>query len=84
MPRVQQFIGTTRTLYVETGGDWYRARLARSCFSLPDADRIGIAMTATDLFDGSSTVIADGERCPVAYVTPSIGPPVELLLNPDG
>ena len=81
---IEQFVGTTRTLYFQTRGDWYEAHLAKSCFDLPDANHVRIATGPDDRFDGSSTVVVHRESCPVAAVTRTDGPPDELLLNPNG
>jgi hypothetical protein len=82
---VQQFVGRTDTLYLQTRGNWYRAEMARPCWQLePDTSRLRIALGSDGRFDGSSTIRANNEVCPVAFVTPSDGPPLALLLNPDG
>jgi hypothetical protein len=81
---IDQFVGTTRTLYFQTRGDWYEAHLAKSCFELPDVNHMRIATGPDQRFDGSSTVLVHRERCPVASVTRVDGPPQELLLNGEG
>ncbi|HET8750872.1 MAG TPA: hypothetical protein VFM42_09040, partial [Sphingomicrobium sp.] len=82
---VQQFVGRSDSLYVQTGGNWYRAEMASPCWQLePDRNRLRIALGADGRFDSSSTVRVNNELCPIAFVTPSNGPPLPLLLNPDG
>jgi hypothetical protein len=84
MRHIQQFVGTTQTLYVESRGNWYQAKMASPCWKLPDANRVRVEMGANDRFDGTSTVIVRREVCPVASVTSTVGPPLQLLLNPNG
>ena len=58
------------TLYVQSaGGQWYQVNLAQPCLGLPFALRIGVDSGPTNTLDDFSTIIADGDRCPVASVT---------------
>jgi hypothetical protein len=81
---VDRFIATDALLYVQSAGNWYEARMAGSCNALPDVRRVRIEMDASGQLDQNSTVIARGERCPVAAVKSVAGPPPELLLNGNG
>jgi hypothetical protein len=64
------------TLYLKARDDrWYRADLAGPCFGLPTAFAIGVRTFGDDTFDSSSSIIVDGERCPVMSVTRVAGPP---------
>jgi hypothetical protein len=58
--------------------------MAGSCNALPDVRRLRIEMGPSGQLDPTSTVVARGERCPVAAVKSVAGPPPELLLNPNG
>ena len=51
------------------GGQWFKVDLAVPCRGLPYALRIGVDSGPTDTLDNFSTIIADGDRCPVASVT---------------
>lgn len=84
LKRVEQFVGTSNTLYVQTRGNWYQANLAQPCEELPDADSVQIDMSPANGFGAASTIMVDGEQCTVSSVTPVDSPPLELLLNPNG
>ena len=56
------------------GGQWYKVDLAGSCPELPFALRIGVDSGPTDTLDNFSTIIVDGDRCPVASVTQIAAP----------
>ncbi|HYC96015.1 MAG TPA: DUF6491 family protein [Sphingomicrobium sp.] len=65
------------TVYLQARNDqWYRADLAGPCFGLPTAFAIGVRTFGDDTFDDSSSIIVDGQRCPVMSVTMVQGPPV--------
>jgi hypothetical protein len=81
---MDRFIATDALLYVQSAGNWYEARMAASCHALPDVRRVRIEMGASGQLDQTSTVVARGERCPVAAVKSVAGPPPELLLNGNG
>jgi len=81
---VDRFIATDALLYVQSAGNWYEARMAGSCNALPDVRRVRIEMGASGQLDDTSTVLARGERCPVAAVKSVASPPPELLLNGNG
>ena len=81
---VDRFIATDALLYVQSAGNWYEARMAGDCNALPDVRRVRIETGASGQLDQNSTVVARGERCPVAAVKSVAGPPDELLLNPNG
>lgn len=64
------------TVYLQTSNDqWYEAELAGPCVGLPFAFGIGVDTRGSDRFDNFSSVIVDGQRCPVASVTKVAGPP---------
>ena len=64
------------TLYVESAqGRWYQVALAYPCLGLPFALRVGIDTGGTGTLDSFSNIVADGQRCPVASVTPIASPP---------
>jgi hypothetical protein len=78
---MDRFVGTDALLYVESAGNWFEARMAASCNALPDVQRLRIEMGPSGRLDETSTVVAHGERCPIAAVKAVAGPPQELLLN---
>jgi hypothetical protein len=55
--------------------NWYRATLAGACLGLPMALRIGIDSRYGDALDSNSTLIVDGERCPIHSLVRSEEPP---------
>ena len=64
------------TLYVQAaGGQWYEVDMAGPCWGLPDALRIGVDSGPTDTLDAFSTIVVDGNLCPVASVTRLASPP---------
>lgn len=64
------------TVYLQASNDqWYEAELAGPCVGLPFAFGIGVDTRGSDRFDNFSSVIVDGQRCPVASVTKVAGPP---------
>lgn len=64
------------TLYLQARDDqWYRAELAGPCFGLSSAFAIGVRTFGDDTFDDSSSIIVDGQRCPILSVTRVAGPP---------
>jgi hypothetical protein len=63
------------TLYIQSRDrKWYRATVFSNCRNLSFATKIGFDTGAYDAFDRTSTVIAEGQRCPVESVIAS-GPP---------
>ena len=63
------------TLYIQSRDHkWYRATVFSSCRNLNSAIKIGFDTGAYDAFDQTSTIIAEGQRCPVESVVAS-GPP---------
>jgi hypothetical protein len=68
-------VGDRTTLYIQ-GNDrkWYRATLLDSCRNLNFATRIGFDTGPSNMFDQSSYVLVEGQRCPVQSVVAS-GPP---------
>jgi hypothetical protein len=64
------------TLFVQAmAGKWYRVELAIPCTGLPFETRIRFATGQTDTLDDFSSIIFDGERCPVQSVSPMASPP---------
>ena len=64
------------TLYLQARDDqWYRADLAGPCFGLSTAFAVGVRTFGDDTFDNFSSIIVDGQRCPVMSVTRVAGPP---------
>ncbi|MDP8994597.1 MAG: DUF6491 family protein [Pseudomonadota bacterium] len=63
------------TLYVRVSRrEWYRVTTLGPCPSLPWAHYIGVDTHGASAFDRFSTLVVEGERCPVASVVRS-GPP---------
>lgn len=64
------------TVYLQASNNqWYQAELAGPCMGLPFAFGIGVDTRGSDRFDNFSSIIVDGQRCPVASVTKVAGPP---------
>jgi hypothetical protein len=64
------------SLYVESAqGNWYQVALAFPCSGLPFALRVGVDTGGFDTLDSFSSIIVDGQRCPVASVTRIASPP---------
>jgi hypothetical protein len=54
---------------------WYRAELGGSCFGLRWAQVIGYDTRGGLSLDRFSSILVDGERCPIVSLTRSDGPP---------
>lgn len=68
--------GDDDTLFVQAmSGKWYEVDLMSSCSGLPFATRVGFDTGPIDTFDRFSTVIVDGQRCPVQSVSLMASPP---------
>src|SRR5215207_914068 len=64
------------TLMVQAmNNKWYRVGLMMSCSGLPFATRVGFDTGPVDTFDRFSSVIVDGQRCPVQSITLVNSPP---------
>jgi len=64
------------TIYLQgTHSQWYRADLMGPCTGLSFASGIGFKTGFGDTFDDSSSIIVNGQPCPVASVTKVSGPP---------
>jgi hypothetical protein len=67
--------GDATTLYIQARDrKWYRATVLSSCRNLDFATRIGFDTGRSNLFDQSSYLLVEGQRCPVQSVVAS-GPP---------
>lgn len=55
--------------------NWYRATLSGVCIGLPMALRIGFETRYGAALDNSSTLLVDGERCPIHSLVRSGEPP---------
>ena len=65
-----------KALYVRGGnGSWYFVRTTNRCTRLRAARAIGFETSALDQLDRHGAVLVQGQRCPVASVTRSAGPP---------
>jgi len=63
-------------LYVRGGnGRWYLVRTMNRCTRLRTALAIGFQTSALDQLDRHGAILVQGQRCPVASVTRSAGPP---------
>lgn len=68
-------VGDATTLYIQgRNRKWYRATVLSSCRNLTFATRIGFDTGPSNLFDQSSYLLVEGQRCPVQSVVAS-GPP---------
>ncbi len=64
-----------RTLYIQDRQrHWYRASFLSDCIDLDFGDDIGFDAGETDTLDRTWTVIAHGQRCPIASLV-AIDPP---------
>ena len=71
------------TVYLQARDDqWYRADLAGPCFGLSTALAIGVRTFGDDSFDNNSSIIVDGQRCPVMSVTRIAAPPASPRRKP--
>ena len=60
----------------DTRRNWYRATLAIRCINLSHALRIGVdTRFSGDTLDNTSSLIVDGERCPIHSLVRSDPPP---------
>jgi hypothetical protein len=57
--------------------DWYRATLTGPCFDLATAIRIGLDTRPGDTVDNTSSLIVDGQTCPIHSLVRSDPPPRE-------
>jgi Family of unknown function (DUF6491) len=65
-----------KALYVRGGnGSWYFVRTTNRCTRLRAALAIGFETSALDQLDRHGAILVQGQRCPVASVTRSDGPP---------
>jgi len=63
-------------LYLRGGnGSWYLVRTMNRCTRLRTSLAIGFQTSALDQLDRHSAILVQGQRCPVASVTRSDGPP---------
>lgn len=75
--RARSFRAVDReTLYIEARRrEWYRVTTFGTCLNLPWAHSIGVDTRGSPVFDRTSTLIVDGERCQVRSVVRADGPP---------
>lgn len=65
-----------KALYLRGGnGSWYFVRTTNRCTRLRAARAIGIEASALDQLDRHGAIHVQGQRCPVASITRSEGPP---------
>ena len=65
-----------RAAYVRGGnGQWYLVRTTNRCTRLRSASALGFQTSALDQLDRHGALLVEGQRCPVASVTLSEGPP---------
>lgn len=63
--------------------NWYYARIAGSCFGLPQATAIGVdTRFGGNALDSTGTLLVDGERCRIDRLTAS-GPPTKKARHRD-
>ncbi|MDP9414035.1 MAG: DUF6491 family protein [Pseudomonadota bacterium] len=64
------------TIYIRgPGRRWYRATTLGPCINLPWALSIGVDTRGSPTLDRFSTLIVEGERCPLQSVVRSAQPP---------
>lgn len=82
LPRIGNFTTpSNKQLYVEANRThWYRADLASACPGLRQAKTIQIKMSPPAKLNSSSTVMANGQSCPVASVARVEGPEKNMNL----
>jgi hypothetical protein len=56
-------------------GDWYFVTTTNRCTRLRSSLAIGFQTSAMDQLDRHSAILVQGQRCPVASITRSDGPP---------
>jgi hypothetical protein len=67
------------SFYVRGGnGDWYFVRTTNRCTRLGAAHAIGFQTSALGQLDRHGAVLVQGQRCPVASIERSEGPPKKL------
>ncbi len=59
----------------DTRRNWYRAELTGPCPGIERALRIGVDSRFSSTLDNSSTLIVDGQRCPIHSLVRSEKPP---------
>lgn len=65
-------------LYIkDVMGQWYHVRTMGTCSRLRTAISLGFVTSALDHLDRHGAIIAEGQRCPLASVTRSGGPPAK-------
>jgi hypothetical protein len=68
-------VADSTTLYIQSRDrKWYRVTVFSSCRNLSFATKIGFDTGHYDAFDRTSSLIVEGQRCPVESVVAS-GPP---------
>jgi hypothetical protein len=75
--RMRSFRAIDRhTLYIQARRrEWYRVTTFGSCLNLPWAHVIGVDTHGSPVFDRTSVLIVDGERCTIRSVVRSGEPP---------
>ena len=64
--------------YVRGGnGQWYLVRTSNRCTRLRSSPALGFETSALDQLDRHGALLVQGQRCPVASVTLSNGPPTK-------
>ncbi len=63
-------------LYIKgrRNNEWYYAKLLSSCQGLPFAEAIGFKSNPPSIFDRFSTIIVDGQPCPLTSLVKSDKP----------
>jgi hypothetical protein len=65
-----------KALYVRgANGSWYFVRTANRCTRLRASRAIGFHTSALDQLDRHGAILVQGQRCPIASITRSEGPP---------
>ena len=59
----------------DTRRNWYRAELSGPCPGIERALRIGVDSRFSSTLDNSSTLLVDGQRCPIHSLVRSEKPP---------
>jgi len=59
----------------DTRRQWYRAELGGPCPGIERALRIGVDSRYSSTVDNSTTLIVDGQRCPIHSLVRSAAPP---------
>jgi hypothetical protein len=67
------------SLYIRGGnGRWYFVRTTNYCTHLATSLGIGLQTSALDQLDRNGAILVQGQRCPVASITASDGPPKKV------